>query len=296
MPSEFELIARHFAGPTPGAVLGPGDDCALLQPSPGMELAVTTDMLVAGVHFLPDTDPEGLGWKTLAVNLFRPRRHGRQAPLGAAAGSLPEADEAWLAAFAKGFFTLARASKVDVVGGDTTRGPLNLCVTALGEVAPGQALRRDGAKAGDDLWVSASPAWRPRVWPSCRARLNCPGPWCSAASPPCSGPGPALPWAWPWCSGSWPAPPSTFPTACWPTWVTSPIAPGWSCRLNVGQLPLLPKGVDPLLAQRCPAGRRRRLRTGLHRSGGKTHGPGGPGRRPGIAPVAHTATPPKVPG
>ncbi len=154
MPSEFSLIDRYFVRPTPQATLGPGDDCALLAPSPGMELAVTTDMLVAGTHFLPDTDAFQLGWKTLAVNVSDLAAMGAQPRWAVLAGSLPQPDERWLAAFADGFFACAARYGVDLVGGDTTRGPLNLCVTALGEVPSGKALRRDGAKLGDDVWVS----------------------------------------------------------------------------------------------------------------------------------------------
>ena len=157
MPSEFDLIARYFARPTPQAVLGPGDDCALLAPTPGMELAVTTDMLVAGTHFFADTDPRQLGWKTLAVNLSDLAAMGAQPRWVLLAGSLPDADERWIAAFADGLFAGAWRYGVDLVGGDTTRGPLNLCLTALGEVPAGTALRRDGARAGDDVWVSGQP-------------------------------------------------------------------------------------------------------------------------------------------
>jgi thiamine-monophosphate kinase len=157
MPSEFELIARHFARPTPGAVLGPGDDCAIVAPTPGFELCITTDMLAEGTHFLPGTDARRLGWKTLAVNLSDLAAMGARPRWVLLAGCLPEADEAWIGAFAQGFFELAKATEVDVIGGDTTRGPRNLCVTAIGEVAAGSALRRDGAQAGDDLWVSGRP-------------------------------------------------------------------------------------------------------------------------------------------
>ena len=122
-----------------------------------MELAITTDMLVAGVHFLPDTDPQQLGWKTLAVNLSDLAAMGAKPRWALLAGSLPEADEQWIAAFAEGLFACAKRYGVDLVGGDTTRGPLNLCITALGEVPAGKALRRDGAQAGDDLWVSGQP-------------------------------------------------------------------------------------------------------------------------------------------
>ena len=157
MPSEFDLIARYFARPTPQAVLGPGDDCALLAPSPGMELAITTDMLVAGTHFFADTDPTQLGWKTLAVNLSDLAAMGAKPRWVLLAGSLPEANEAWLSTFAEGLFACAKRYAVDLIGGDTTRGPLNLCVTALGEVPAGKALRRDGARPGDDLWISGQP-------------------------------------------------------------------------------------------------------------------------------------------
>lgn len=156
-PSEFDLIARYFVRPTPQAVLGPGDDCALLAPSPGMELAITTDMLVSGTHFLPQTDPHQLGWKTLAVNLSDLAAMGARPRWVLLAGSLPDADEAWIAAFADGLFACARRYGADLVGGDTTRGPLNLCLTALGEVPAGKALRRDGARVGDELWISGQP-------------------------------------------------------------------------------------------------------------------------------------------
>lgn len=160
MPSEFDLIAKYFTRPARRARLGVGDDCALLAVAPGQELAITADMLVAGTHFFPDTDPYRLGYKTLAVNLSDLAAMGA-APLGALLSiALPNPDEAWVAQFAAGFFALADAHGVDLVGGDTTRPPkggaLVLNVTALGEVPVGQAIRRDGAKEGDDIWVSGS--------------------------------------------------------------------------------------------------------------------------------------------
>lgn len=157
MPSEFDLIARHFTKPTPSAVLGPGDDCALIQPTAGRQLAVTTDMLVAGTHFLPETDPGRLGWKALAVNLSDLAAMGAHPRWAVLAGSLPEADETWITPFAQGFFDCAAAFGIDIIGGDTTRGPLNLCITAMGEVEPGKALCRHGAQDGDDIWVSGQP-------------------------------------------------------------------------------------------------------------------------------------------
>lgn len=160
MPSEFDLIARHFTRPAPSAALGVGDDCALLRPAPGMELAVTTDLLVAGTHFFPDADPEDLGWKTLAVNVSDLAAMGaapRWATLGLALPEPTAADDAWLGAFARGFFACAAAFGVELVGGDTTRGPLTLGVTLLGELPAGSALRRDGARDGDEVWVSGQP-------------------------------------------------------------------------------------------------------------------------------------------
>lgn len=157
MASEFELIVRFFSRPTPQAVLGPGDDCALLAPSPGSELAVSTDMLVEGTHFLPGTDPFQLGWKALAVNLSDLAAMGAKPRWALLAGSLPAACGEWLAPFSAGVFACAARYGVDLVGGDTTRGPLNVCFTVLGELPAGQALRRDRACVGDDLWVSGWP-------------------------------------------------------------------------------------------------------------------------------------------
>ena len=155
---EFALIARHFQRPNatyPAQVsLGIGDDCALLQPTPGHRMAISTDMLVQGRHFFPDVDPGALGHKALAVNLSDLAAMGAH-PLGfTLALALPDANDAWLARFAQGLFALADAEGCPLVGGDTTRGPLNICITVFGEVAPDRALRRDAAQAGDDLWIS----------------------------------------------------------------------------------------------------------------------------------------------
>ncbi|MCX6917538.1 MAG: thiamine-phosphate kinase, partial [Verrucomicrobia bacterium] len=157
MPSEFELIARYFTRPTTHTLLGAGDDGAIVQPSPGMELVVSTDMLVAGTHFLADTDPEALGWKTLAVNISDIAAMGARPRWALLAAALPTADEAWIAAYASGFFACASAFGVDLIGGDTTRGPMSFCVTIFGEVSPGRALLRSGAAPGDEIWVSGAP-------------------------------------------------------------------------------------------------------------------------------------------
>jgi thiamine-monophosphate kinase len=152
--SEFDLIARHFTRPAANAVLGVGDDCALLHVTNGMDLAVSTDTMVSGTHFFPEVDPEHLGHKALAVNLSDMAAMGAMPYWATLALTLPSVDHEWLGAFAKGFFDLAEEFDVSLVGGDTTKGPLSLTVTIMGEVPAGAALRRSGAKAGNDIWVS----------------------------------------------------------------------------------------------------------------------------------------------
>jgi thiamine-monophosphate kinase len=152
--TEFELIERFFRRAAASARVGIGDDAAIVAVSPGCELAVSVDMLVSGRHFFADTDPESLGHKTLAVNLSDMAAVGATPRWALLAGALPEVDAAWLAAFSRGLFALADAHGVELIGGDTTRGPLTLSVTILGEVPNGQALLRSGAKAGDSIWVS----------------------------------------------------------------------------------------------------------------------------------------------
>jgi thiamine-monophosphate kinase len=157
---EFELIARYFARsghPLPTrVVLGIGDDCAILQPTPGMQWAISSDMLVSGRHFFPDVAPRTLGHKALAVNLSDLAACGAR-PVGfTLALSLPQADAQWLQGFSEGLLALADAHDCPLVGGDTTQGPLNICITVFGETPPGQALLRSGALAGDDIWVSGT--------------------------------------------------------------------------------------------------------------------------------------------
>ena len=153
---EFDLIERYFTRPAKRSPLGVGDDCALLAPAPGMQLAVSSDMLVEGRQFLSTVDPVRLGHKALAVNLSDLAACGARPLAFTLALALPAADEAWLAGFSRGLFALADAHGCDLVGGDTTRGPLNLCITVFGEVPAGGALLRSGAKAGDDVWVSGT--------------------------------------------------------------------------------------------------------------------------------------------
>ncbi|MDE2415370.1 MAG: thiamine-phosphate kinase [Comamonadaceae bacterium] len=153
---EFDLIARYFTRPVRRATLGVGDDCALLAPAPGMQLAVSTDMLVEGRHFFADVDPEALGHKALAVNLSDLAACGARPLAFTLALALPGADERWLQAFAGGLLRLADDHGCELIGGDTTAGPLNICVTVFGEVPAGQALLRSGARAGDDIYVSGT--------------------------------------------------------------------------------------------------------------------------------------------
>ena len=153
---EFELIRRFFQRPAKRSPLGIGDDCALLAPAAGMQLAVSSDMLVEGRHFLPSVKPQLLGHKALAVNLSDLAACGARPLAFTLALSLPRADAAWCEAFAKGLFALADAHQCELIGGDTTQGPLNICITVFGEVPAGQALLRNGAKAGDDIWVSGT--------------------------------------------------------------------------------------------------------------------------------------------
>jgi thiamine-monophosphate kinase len=154
--SEFNLIHRYFTRATPSAVLGVGDDAALLSVRTGHELAISTDMLVSGTHFFPDADPFLLGHKTLAVNLSDLAAMGATPRWATLALSLPSINESWLAEFSRGFFSLAEQHAVELVGGDTTRGALTLSVSILGEVPSGLALRRDGAQVGDDVWLSGA--------------------------------------------------------------------------------------------------------------------------------------------
>jgi thiamine-monophosphate kinase len=154
LASEFDLIRRYFDRPARSAALGVGDDAALLRAGAGMELAVSTDMLVEGRHFRAGADARALGHKALAVNLSDLAAMGAAPRWATLALALPAADERWLAEFAAGFFALAERFGVELVGGDTTRGPLCLSVTILGEVPEGLALFRAGAIAGDDIWVS----------------------------------------------------------------------------------------------------------------------------------------------
>ena len=153
---EFDLIERYFKRPTHKAALGVGDDCALLKPTEGMQLAVSSDMLVEGRHFLSTVDPTRIGHKALAVNLSDLAAVGAEPLAFTLALSLPRVDETWLAGFSKGLLRLADEHGCELVGGDTTQGPLNICITVFGEVPPGDALLRQNAQVGDDIYISGT--------------------------------------------------------------------------------------------------------------------------------------------
>lgn len=159
MLSEFDLIARYFTRPrqvNAFTALGVGDDCALLAPAPGMQIAISSDMLVEGRHFFPGANPSKLGHKCLAVNLSDLAAMGAEPVAFTLALSLPEISEDWLKGFSQGMFNLADQHGCELVGGDTTKGPLTICITVFGHVPAGQALRRDAAKVSDDIWVSGN--------------------------------------------------------------------------------------------------------------------------------------------
>ena len=162
---EFDLIEKYFKAPArkmqeqakeSAVQLGIGDDCALLQPSAGMQLAISSDMLVEGRHFFANVDPFKLGHKALAVNLSDLAACGAKPLAFTLALSLPNADAAWLEPFSRGLLALASQHNCHLIGGDTTQGPLNICITVFGEAPKQQALLRSGAKAGDDIYVSGT--------------------------------------------------------------------------------------------------------------------------------------------
>ncbi len=157
--SEFELIERYFRardGRRPEVRVGIGDDGAVIAPPAEADLVVALDTLIAGVHFPENTSPFDIGWKALAVNLSDLAAMGAEPAWFTLALTLPEADEAWLAAFSEGLFELAGRWNIALVGGDTTRGPLTVSVQIAGQVPRGEALLRAGARPGDGLWVSGT--------------------------------------------------------------------------------------------------------------------------------------------
>ena len=154
--TEFELIARYFSRPKESAIVGNGDDCAVIAPSPGNAFAVTTDTLVEGRHFLPTIDPFKLGRRVVHVNLSDLAAMGAKSRYALLSLTLPQINEAWIAKFSEGLWSALDQFGVELIGGNTTRGPLAIALTAMGEMPPGEALLRSGAKVGDELWVSGA--------------------------------------------------------------------------------------------------------------------------------------------
>lgn len=190
---EFDLIAQFFnraVQPVRRAALGIGDDCALIDATPGKQLAISTDTLVAGVHFFADADAVHVGHKALAVNLSDLAAMGAVPRYFTLAITLPEKNDAWLQHFSEGLFRLADQYDIELIGGDTTRGPLAMTLTVIGQVAPELSLQRDYAKAGDDIWVSGTlggaalalkhlqgrVSLKPNVLPRALQRLHLPEP------------------------------------------------------------------------------------------------------------------------
>ena len=182
---EFDLIERFFKRPARQATVGIGDDCAIFQPHPGTQWAISSDMLVEGRHFLSTVNPRHLGHKALAVNLSDLAACGAKPLAFTLALALPRADEAWLAPFSEGLFALADAHGCELIGGDTTQGPLNICITVFGEVpvvnGRTQALLRSGARAGDDLYVSGTLGDARLALEVFRGTVSVPGPIFEAA-------------------------------------------------------------------------------------------------------------------
>jgi len=218
---EFDLIARYFKRPARTAVLGVGDDCALLALLPGHHLAVSTDTLVEGRHFLPTVHPAHLGHKALAVNLSDLAACGAQPRAFLLSLTLPRVDEDWLSGFAQGLWALADTFDCELIGGDTTQGPLNINITVMGEVPAGQALLRSGAKVGDDIYVSGTLGDARVALEVYRCLKRC-------TQPPdraWSGLRPASLWAR--LCGAWPRQRRTSATACWATWGISSPQVAW---------------------------------------------------------------------
>ncbi|MGQ2964594.1 thiamine-phosphate kinase [Methylophilus sp.] len=159
--AEFDLIAQYFTRPGPAGLstadLGVGDDAALISVTPGHQLAISADMSVSGTHFFADADPYAIGWKAMAVNVSDMAAMGANPKWATLSIALPEIDAGWLSAFSQGLFACADTYAVSLIGGDTTRGPLNISINIFGEVPVGKAIRRDRAQAGDDIWVSGTP-------------------------------------------------------------------------------------------------------------------------------------------
>ena len=154
MTSEFEIIERYFKKKMKQTALGVGDDAAMIHVRNNYQLAISSDMLIENIHFLKNTNPSHLGWKSLAVNLSDIAAMGATPKWATLSISLPKINHAWLKKFSKGFFKCADKFGIDLIGGDTTKGPLSISITIMGESKKDEALLRSGAKINDDIWVT----------------------------------------------------------------------------------------------------------------------------------------------
>ena len=154
MTSEFEIIERYFKKKMKQTALGVGDDAAMIHVRNNYQLAISSDMLIENIHFLKNTNPSHLGWKSLAVNLSDIAAMGAIPKWATLSISLPKINHTWLKKFSKGFFKCADKFGIDLIGGDTTKGPLSISITIMGESKKDEALLRSGAKINDDIWVT----------------------------------------------------------------------------------------------------------------------------------------------
>jgi thiamine-monophosphate kinase len=171
---EFDLIREYFTKPTQHTDLSVGDDAALLSISAGMQLAVSTDMLVEGRHFFKDADPYLIGWKAMAVNVSDMTAMAALPKWATLSIALPHINTDWLSQLSAGFFACAKRFNIDLIGGDTTRGPLTISVQIMGEVETGKALTRAGAQLGDTIWVSGNLGQAALALAHLQGQLTCP--------------------------------------------------------------------------------------------------------------------------
>lgn len=156
MPTEFDIIKKYFTQGTTNTDLGIGDDAALISPSAGCQLAISTDSSVVGTHFFSHAEPYDIGWKSLAVNISDMAAMGATPKWATLALTLPKVSEYWLKEFSRGFFACAKNFHVDLIGGDTTKGPLNIGIQIIGEMPTGKSLKRSGAEENQDIWISGT--------------------------------------------------------------------------------------------------------------------------------------------
>ncbi|HSR02083.1 MAG TPA: thiamine-phosphate kinase, partial [Methylophilaceae bacterium] len=156
MTTEFDIIKKYFIQAMSNTDLGIGDDAALISTSVDHQLAVSTDSSVVGTHFFSHAEPYDIGWKSLAVNVSDMAAMGATPKWATLALTLPKVSEYWLKEFSRGFFACAKSFNVDLIGGDTTKGPLNIGVQIIGEVPNGKSLKRNGAEDNQDIWVSGT--------------------------------------------------------------------------------------------------------------------------------------------